>query len=380
MASETKENVSLDSLPFPAYDFEKLPLPHSEIILPLELGRGCPWRKCTFCPDQAYNIRCQSKTVNRINAEVDNYQKISADLRNFFILDSDALKEPASVIHLSDYFKGKELTFHFAEFRAEKIDLKVVKALLDFGKWASPFQVGIETFSDRVLSLMRKGVSALKNVEVLKMVAEQGIPLQFNLFTCYPNMTTEDLKENLRVMDAIAHILVCKNIQVFPGEFYLPTDCPIFVNSDEYGVQKNTQSLFADIFEGFAMPSYSNYPYAYAFDNDEEQFNIANEIRRKVEEIKGKSPSENFMFCEEDPEGLRIMSCRDGQKKDYTLQGLEKEVYLLASEKLQLVDKLSGKLKVSPDTVRVILDDFEQKGLILYSSDKKAFLSLAMKG
>jgi hypothetical protein len=377
--SDAKENFSLDSLPFPEYDFEALPLPLGEIILPLEFGRGCPWGKCTFCPDRAYQIKCQSKTAERIKAEVDHYGKTSPELVNFFILDSDALKEPETVVMLSDHFKKMGLRFHFAEFRAERMNRPVIQALLDFGQWASPFQVGIETFSDRVLCLMQKGVSVLKNVEVLKMAAELNVPLQFNLFTCYPNMTTDDLRENLRVMELITHILAVENIQFFPGEFYLPADCPIFVNIDGYKVRKNTQSLFADMFEDFSMPSYSNYPYAYAFDNDEEQYHIAVAIRKKAEEIKGKNPANNYMRFREDLDGLFINVCRDGQKTAYTLRGVEKELYRFAVGKACGVVMVSDELGVSPNTVRMVLNDLEQKGLILYASDRDAYLSLATR-
>ena len=272
--SESKENVSLHSLPFPTYNLEDFPIEAEEVILPIELGRGCPWGKCTFCPDKSYNIRCQSKTARRVTAEIEHYQHISRDLRSFIILDSDALKVPKMVVELSKSLEGKGLSFHFAEFRAEKMGKTVLEALLRFGTWVSQFQVGIETFSDRVLKLMKKGVGALKNVEVLKMAAESGVPLQFNLFTCFPKMTTEDLIENFRVMDLITHLLVCENISIHPAEFYLPTDCPIFHNIGYYGLEKHSDSIFSDIFEDFPMPSYSNYPYPYQFDNDEEQLSL----------------------------------------------------------------------------------------------------------
>jgi hypothetical protein len=42
-----------------------------------------------------------------------------------------------------------------------------------------------------------------------------------------------------------------------------------------YGLKRGEESIFADILEDFAMPSCSNYPYPYAFDNHEEQFKIA---------------------------------------------------------------------------------------------------------
>jgi len=377
--SESKPNLSINTLPFPKYDFADLPIEPSDVILPLELGRGCPWGKCTFCPDESYHVRCQSKTAKRIKAEMAYYQETSRDLRNFIILDSDALKDRKLVFELSEYLKGKNLLFHFAEFRAERMDRKVLKSLLSFGRWASHFQVGIETFSDQVLRLMKKGVTALKNVEVLKMVAEMGVPLQFNLFTCYPNMTTDDLVENLRVMDLIAHLLVCENIQVYPGEFYLPTDCPVFLDIGRYRLQRSDQSVFSDIFEDFPMPSYSNYPYPYQFDNDEEQFNIATRIREKVEEIKRGSPRENFMHYMTTSNGMEILVSQNGHRTNHSLLPEESDIYLSAIETSQRISKVSEKLGMSAAKLRSILDDFEKKGLILYASDRKAFLSLATR-
>jgi hypothetical protein len=377
--SKSKANVSLNSLPFPTYDFEGFPIQAQEVILPIELGRGCPWGKCTFCPDKSYNIRCQSKTANRVTEEIEHYQHISRDLRNFIILDSDALKVPKMVVELSRSLEGKGLFFHFAEFRAEKMGKEVLESLLRFGTWVSQFQVGIETFSERVLKLMKKGVSALKNVEVLKIAAESGVPLQFNLFTCFPKMNTEDLTENLRILDLITHLLVYENISIYPGEFYLPTDCPIFYNIGYYGLEKDSESIFSDIFEDFPMPSYSNYPYPYLFDNDEEQFNISVMLRKKVEEIERKTPHENFIFYKKVSNSLQIAVCRDGKSMTHTLTPREEDVYLSAIEKVRRISTLSANLEVSSADLYSILDEFERKGLILCSSDRKSFLSLATK-
>ncbi len=377
--SKLKPNVSFNAVPFPRYHLGELPIEPQDSILPLEFGRGCPWRKCTFCPDESYHVRCQSKTASRVISEMEYYQDISRDLKNFIILDSDALKNAKLVIKLSDYLDGKGLSFHFAEFRAQKMDKKVLQSLLRFGDWISHFQVGIETFSDRVLGMMKKGVSAIRNVEVLKMVAELGVPLQFNLFTCYPDMTTNDLEQNLKVMDLITHLLVYENILIYPGEFYLPTDCPVFLNIDRYGVERNEESIFSDIFEDFPMPSYSNYPYPYEFDNEEEQFEIAAKIRKKVEEIKNKSRNDNFMCYESATRDLKIFVCRDGQRKSHTLSSPEKDIYLSAVDKSQTIDRVAKAVGISSADVRSSLRDFDKKGLILFSGDKRSFLSLATK-
>ena len=317
-ASEAKTNLSINSIPFPEYHFEEFPLPLHEIILPIEFGRGCPWKRCTFCPDESYNIQCQSKTAERLRDEFEYYRGLSKELNNFFILDSDVLKSEKAILDISRYLDGKNLNFHYAEFRAERMDREVMKAVLHFGNWVSNFQIGIETFSDGLLKLMNKGVSMLKNVEVIKAAAELNVPIQFNLFTCYPGMTNEHLTENLRVLDMIAHLLVYENIQIFPGEFYLPTDCPVFFNPEQYGLQKQNENIFSFIFEEFPMPSYSNYPYPYLFGNDEEQFRMSEAVRKKVEEIKGKKRDDNFMVFEKTKDGLLITVSRDGVGTSYT--------------------------------------------------------------
>ncbi len=376
--SPAKPNMPINMLPFPMYDFEDFPLDLSEIILPVEFGRGCPWKRCTFCPDESYNILCQAKTAERLRQEFDHYQSISEDLRNFFILDSDTLKNPEVILEVSRDLRRRKLNFIYAEFRAERMNREVLSSLLDFGTWVSHFQIGIETFSERVLSLMNKGVTVLKNVEVLKASAELGIPVQFNLFTCFPGMTVIVMRENIRVMERIAHLLVYNNILIYPGEFYLPTDCPVFTDAQEFGLQKHDRSVFSSIFDDFPMPSYSNYPYPYFFDNDEEQYGISQTIRKKVEEIKSGKPSENFMIYRNPPEDeSRIVLCRHGLTTVFPLSAGQDRIYLMAMKEVREVSFVSEHLNIPVEEVRAVLKDFDEKGLVLLSSDGDAFLSLA---
>ena len=377
--SPSRPNISINSLPFPRYDFDALPIQKSDIILPIEFGRGCPWKRCSFCPDESYNILCQAKSPERVTAEIAYYQSISEDLRNFFILDSDALKDRESIIKISRNLEDRNLNFIYAEFRAEKMDRDVLHAILHFGTWTSHFQIGIESFSDRMLQLMNKGVTVLKNVEVLKSAAELGVPVQFNLFTCFPGMTEDDLKENIRVMDLITHILVKDTIQIFPGEFYLPADTPVFLNNEKFGLIKGSESIFSSIFEDLSMPSYSNYPYPYQFTNDEEQYKFSMALRAKVDEIKSKTSEDMNMVYKIVADGLEILISRNGHRSTRVLNIQEKKIYLSAVIKIRQIDRVSSDLGIPMEDVSSVLKDFEKKGIILFSSDKKSFLSLAIE-
>ncbi len=375
----SRPNTSLNRLPFPSYEMQDFPIPRNELIMPIEFGRGCPWKRCTFCPDESYNILCQAKSAEKIKNEIGHYLDLSPDLRNFFILDSDALKDPKTILEVSKFLEGKGLTFHYAEFRAERMNRDVLSAILHFGTWASNFQIGIETFSDRMLQLMNKGVTALKNVEVLKAAAELGVPVQFNLFTCYPGMSTQEMNENIRVMDLISPILVYENILIYPGEFYLPTDCAVFLDPENFGLRKHTDSLFSMLFKDFPMPSYSNYPYPYQFDNDEEQYRLSTIMREKVAGIKSKSRHNTYLIYEDSPDGLRITACRNGNCITHMLSGREKTLYLSAVETIQDVETVAEVIGISSEDASVLLQDLEQKGLVLLSPDRISFLSLATK-
>ena len=56
----------------------------------------------------------------------------------------------------------------------------------------------------------------------------------------------------------------------------------------------------------------------------------------------------------------------------------EKDIYLSAVEQVQDIEKVSERLGLPSEKMTAILDNFALKGIILYSPDQKAFLSLAM--
>jgi ribosomal peptide maturation radical SAM protein 1 len=64
-------------------------------------------------------------------------------------------------------------------------------------------QPGIESLSDHVLKLMRKGTTALRNVQLLKWCAEDGIVVDWNLLHGFPGETREDYAAMLELLRAI---------------------------------------------------------------------------------------------------------------------------------------------------------------------------------
>jgi len=67
-------------------------------------------------------------------------------------------------------------------------------------------QPGIESLSDNVLKLMRKGTTALRNVQLLKWCRERGIFVDWNLLYGFPGETREDYDQTLALLPAIRHL------------------------------------------------------------------------------------------------------------------------------------------------------------------------------
>ena len=64
-------------------------------------------------------------------------------------------------------------------------------------------QPGIESLSDHVLQLMRKGTTALRNVQLLKWCPEYGVTVDWNLLYGFPGETDADYDQILALLPAI---------------------------------------------------------------------------------------------------------------------------------------------------------------------------------
>src|SRR5258708_15840287 len=58
-------------------------------------------------------------------------------------------------------------------------------------------QPGIESLSDNVLRIMRKGVTTLQNIQLLKWCTELGLKVIFNIIWGFPGETPDDYKTTI---------------------------------------------------------------------------------------------------------------------------------------------------------------------------------------
>ena len=170
----------------------------------LETARGCSWGEkshCTFCGLNGTTMAFRSKSPARALAElkalvarhpasdlqvVDNIH----DTRYFETLLPELAKEPPS----SPVFWETK-----SSLRKEQVRL-----LADAG--VTRIQPGIESLSDSVLRLMRKGVTALQNVQLLKWGRELGVTPYWNLLWGFPDEEPEEYARMARLVPLLTHL------------------------------------------------------------------------------------------------------------------------------------------------------------------------------
>jgi ribosomal peptide maturation radical SAM protein 1 len=203
---------NVDALPFPDYDDYFLEWetvrPHLndsyQPRLLFETSRGCWWgerQHCTFCglngTEMAYRSKSATRALDELVYLADKYPGYSVSVVDN-ILDMKYFKD--LIPELAERQLNLELFYEVkANLRKEQIRL-----LRDAG--ITLIQPGIESFSNHVLDIMRKGVKGLQNIQLLKWCKEFGVIPFWNLIWGFPGETPEDYARMAEILPLLTHL------------------------------------------------------------------------------------------------------------------------------------------------------------------------------
>ncbi len=199
----------LDDVPTPDFDpfFEQRAAGAVSGVAPTllaETARGCWWGErshCTFCGLNGATMAFRSKSPERVVDELaflrDRYAVASFSIVDD-ILDMRYFKTVVPMLAAADL--GVEL---FWEVKANLTHTQV-RQLRDAG--VAHVQPGVESLSDHVLELMRKGTTMLRNVEMLKWCKEYGVKPLWNFLYGFPGETAADYAEQIETIRTIWHL------------------------------------------------------------------------------------------------------------------------------------------------------------------------------
>jgi ribosomal peptide maturation radical SAM protein 1 len=232
----------VNSLPIPDYfpffdQIRILDLHHVAPFIPFETSRGCWWgakHHCTFCGigDDIMKFRSKSDDV-----VLDEILTLSArhQLPDMFAVDSIINHRfyQSLLPQLAHLRADHELDLAF--FFECKSNIRREQAFVFRNGGVREVQPGIESFDDHILSLMKKGTTAARQIQCLKLLAENGIEVAWNLIYGNPGEMVEDYREMIHAISYIHHLPPLLEDSLVPMQ--INRYAPYHETPDRYGIR-----------------------------------------------------------------------------------------------------------------------------------------------
>jgi ribosomal peptide maturation radical SAM protein 1 len=370
----------LDKLPIPDYDdyFEQLvasSLKQSkETTLLFETSRGCWWGEklhCTFCGLNGSTMTYRSKSAERALKELlyltDRYPGCSLNAVDN-ILDMKYFK--TFIKFLAD--GGYDFGLFYVKSNLKKDQLRQLRKA-----GVKMIQPGIESLSDNVLRIMRKGVSALQNLQFLKWCAELEMKVVYNIIWGFPGEANQDYQSTIEVIPSITHL----RPPVGAGTIRIDRFSPNFNLHGELGFSQIFPFPAYDYVYPFEPEVIRNLAYYFVPEHPNIDIDPANprdlslQIRRWIDQHK-----QSDLFFIDKGNNLLIWDWRPVARKPLVVLDDYSRLAYLACDESKTVPQICELWRKTSSTVdeirlRETLDSFVEQSLMIRHNDQ--YLALA---
>ena len=241
-AGSRNQVENLDELPLPDFDdyFRLLasfgPAHAFFPTLPMEISRGCWWRKraanrrfegCAFCnlnlQWRGYRPKCSERVRQEVDTLCGRHQSLTLAVTDNLIPAKScrAIFEALAAL-------PRDLRI-FCEIRAQT-PLHTLQSLRAAG--VKELQIGIEALSSRLLQKMNKGTTTIENLEVMKHCEATGIVNASNLIIGFPGSDAEDVAQTLQSLDFARFFRPLRCVR-----FWLGLASPVWHHPRAFGVK-----------------------------------------------------------------------------------------------------------------------------------------------
>jgi len=202
--------------PFPDYSDAAPLLNHDRrpsLAVPLTNSATCDWGRCVFCP--AERSPCQSRRWSPdavgdfIAGMVSQYAAIAFDFAEWEISS-----HPESLRKLCEGLTKRGLRLRlWGEFAPSETSRPLFAAMAGCGRWS--IQMGVESFSDELLRMMKKRQTVVDNIEAIRMAIEENIgDVTFNLIAGFPGSRAPHVRQTKVMIRRLAHMLSDARVSV----------------------------------------------------------------------------------------------------------------------------------------------------------------------
>ena len=210
----------------------------------LTIAHGCYWAKCSFCDISLdyignYDDAGVEMTLARIQSLI-----LETGQTGFHFVDEAA--PPKALFALAEKLIEQEIVITWwANIRFEKtFTAEKCQLLADSGCIA--ISGGLEVASDRLLKLMKKGVSVAQVANITHSFTQAGILVHAYLMYGFPSQTEQETVDSL---EYVRQLMLNQCIHsAYWHRFAATVHSPVGLNPDDYGIrlQPNENVQFAE--------------------------------------------------------------------------------------------------------------------------------------
>jgi ribosomal peptide maturation radical SAM protein 1 len=336
----SKGQSAFSGPPAPVHDLDAHPIPDfsdyfaaldrsgatTEVtpILVCETSRGCWWgakSHCTFCGLNGNTMTFRRKSPARALAEISHLTKTWRAQFIQFVDNILDMKYFDTV--LAELAARKLPTQFFYEVKAN-LSRRHVQRLAEAG--VCRIQPGIESMSDRILKLMRKGTTALRNIQLLKWCKEFGIEADWNVLYGFPGETRADYAEMLDVLRAIRFLGPPSGC----GPLRLDRFSPYHGKPQDFGIRDvRPLAVYRYLYPG-DEPQLAKiaYHFDFGYDREVDPGGCFDEVVKFVDAWRKNPENGTLWSIERSPERLVIADSRsDACAPQFELTGAQKAIY-----------------------------------------------------
>jgi radical SAM superfamily enzyme YgiQ (UPF0313 family) len=198
----------------------------------LTVAHGCYWKKCSFCDVSLdYIARYETASATLL---VERIEAIIAETGQSGFHFVDEAAPPKALKSLADELRkrGRSISW-WGNIRFEKsFTPELCEQLADSGCIA--ISGGLEVASDRLLALMKKGVSVAQVAQVTRAFSKAGILVHAYLMYGFPTQTVQDTVDALEYVRQL-FLNGCIQSGYF-HRFACTVHSPVGMHPEEYGV------------------------------------------------------------------------------------------------------------------------------------------------
>jgi ribosomal peptide maturation radical SAM protein 1 len=371
---------ALDALPLPDFDDffaawkqqgrEGLP------ALPIEASRGCWWGEkhhCVFCSENGHSMRYRRKSPDRLAAE---FEWMLSCYPEHFVCATDEILDLRLLDGLMPRLAaipGRKRIFFSLKANIRKPDLERLEAA-----GVVALQPGIESLADEILGPMRKGVTALQNIQMLKWCRELGIRTSWAILYGFPYERAPAYDRIVSMLPLLAHLSppVVTNIA-------LQRFSPLFEKAASFGIRNvRPDRAYRLIYRGDdAVLGRLAYRFEWECDRETPIGDYAGPLHKAVDRWH-EVAAESFLVFYERAGRLVVADTRPvARQRIVVLTGMARAAYL-ACDRIGAVHAIARRTAdaghpCTEDEIEALLDGWCDAGLVL--RDGGLYLALAVR-